>query len=424
MPRSFNQAKLDSPTARKKLQPWHGVYWNVIAKGCSLGYRRNSATKAGVWYAKYSPPKDVAAGLGGVRMQTTLGAADDFTPADGVTSMTFEQARSKATEWFPVAAHSSTGVRPRRAGYTVTDACHDYLRSQEGHSLYLKQTSSVIERNIVPHLGNAWVERLTRARIEDWMRNIAENRRRKPGNGVDPKSEEALRRAKETGNRILRVLKAALNRCLNEGKVACNGIAWKTVKQFRNVAQTRTRFLSDLEAQKLVAGCPPSFRMLLQGALFTGARYSELLRLRVLDFDPVSSTLLIAQSKSGKPRRIYLDSEASAFFGYICAGRPSGDVIFRMDSINRMMTHRMMEKAVATAGIEPLTFHELRHTAASRWARLGLSLAEIAAQLGHADVRMTQRYAHLCQQTLAAKIRAMPGMGIYQFDSQQSHVIQ
>jgi len=71
--------------------------------------------------------------------------------------------------------------------------------------------------------------------------------------------------------------------------------------------------------------------------------------------------------------------------------------------------------ACKAAEIEPLTFHELRHSAASRWARQGLSLAEIAQQLGHADIRMTQRYAHLCQQTLADKIRQMPAMGIYEF---------
>jgi hypothetical protein len=65
----------------------------------------------------------------------------------------------------------------------------------------------------------------------------------------------------------------------------------------------------------------------------------------------------------------------------------------------------LMEEACKAAEIEPLTFHELRHSAASRWARQGLSLGEIAQQLGHADVRMTQRYAHLCQQTLANKIR-------------------
>ena len=78
----------------------------------------------------------------------------------------------------------------------------------------------------------------------------------------------------------------------------------------------------------------------------------------------------------------------------------------------------MMAGATKAANIEALTFHELRHTAASRWARLGLSLAEIAQQLGHADLRMTQKYAHLCQQTIADKIRALPAMGIYEAQQQ------
>jgi integrase len=78
-----------------------------------------------------------------------------------------------------------------------------------------------------------------------------------------------------------------------------------------------------------------------------------------------------------------------------------------------MQTHRAMIAAAKAAKIPPLTFHELRHSAASRWARQGLSLAEIAQQLGHSDTRMTLRYAHLCQDTLANKIRALKPMRIY-----------
>ncbi len=84
----------------------------------------------------------------------------------------------------------------------------------------------------------------------------------------------------------------------------------------------------------------------------------------------------------------------------------------------------LMDVACKAAEIDRVNFHELRHTAASRWARQGLSLAEIAQQLGHADVRMTQRYAHLCQRTLADKIRAMPAMGIYQVEQAQPMTVQ
>jgi integrase len=100
----------------------------------------------------------------------------------------------------------------------------------------------------------------------------------------------------------------------------------------------------------------------------------------------------------------------------VCDKRRRNDFIFA-DAGKRWKKDSakgLMEAACKAGEIEALTFHELRHSAASRWARQGLSLAEIAQQLGHADVRMTQRYAHLCQQTLANKIRRMPAVGIYE----------
>jgi integrase len=416
MARRANQAKLDSQTARRRLAPQHGVYWNLLSKGCSLGYRRSTATKAGMWYAKYSATKDaVADALGQVRFQTTIGVADDVAPADGATLLSYEQARARANEWFPVAAHKLTGVTPQHGDYTVTDACRDYLTSLEGRSRSLYETNAMINRNVAPLMGATAVQRLTRARIEKWLRQLVEVPRRKPRNGLDPASEEAVRRRKDTANRNLTVLKAALNRSLADGKVACTGLAWKQVRPFKDVGQTRTRFLSDLDARKLVAACLDDFKLLVQGALFSGARYSELTRLLVFDFDPSSSTLLVAHSKPGKPRRIYLDAEAANFFNDACAGKSAAQHIFELGGApwKEDDAQGRMAEAAKVAGIEPLTFHELRHTAASRWARLGLSLAEVAAQLGHADVRMTQRYAHLCQQTLADKVRALPAMGIY-----------
>jgi hypothetical protein len=46
-------------------------------------------------------------------------------------------------------------------------------------------------------------------------------------------------------------------------------------------------------------------------------------------------------------------------------------------------------------------FHDLRHTHATWLRRSGVQLDEIAKQLGHSDLRMTQRYAHL----VASQIR-------------------
>ena len=414
MAQRANRVKLDSPTARKRLVANQSVYWNTVSRGCSLGYRRAANNTSGVWKVKYVPPKD-AGGSTSRRIQETIGAADDMLAADGVTVLSYEQARKKANEWFPTALQKATGLVPQRRDYTVEDACSEYLNALEGRKpTYIPR--KVINAVMVPALGKVAVEKLTRARIEQWLKDIAEKPRRKPRHDLKPDDDEAKRRRKDTANRYLTILRAALTRALADGKVACSGIAWKSVKPFPQVDQRRTRFLSDDEARKIVDKCGPDFGLLVRAGLFSGCRYGELARLLISDFDAGVGALFVSHSKNGRPRQVYLDPEATQFFAAVCNKRRRNDCIFTDDGKQwkKDSAKGMMEAACKAAEIEPLTFHELRHSAASRWARQGLSLAQIAQQLGHADIRMTQRYAHLCQQTLATKIRHIPAMGIYE----------
>ena len=53
-------------------------------------------------------------------------------------------------------------------------------------------------------------------------------------------------------------------------------------------------------------------------------------------------------------------------------------------------------KALRRAEIDDFRFHDLRHTCASYLAQNGASLLEIADVLGHKQIQMTKRYAHLC----------------------------
>jgi integrase len=47
--------------------------------------------------------------------------------------------------------------------------------------------------------------------------------------------------------------------------------------------------------------------------------------------------------------------------------------------------------------VQPNGFHQLRHSAASRWVTLGVSLKVVAEQLGHVDTAMVERYCgHPC----------------------------
>ncbi len=52
------------------------------------------------------------------------------------------------------------------------------------------------------------------------------------------------------------------------------------------------------------------------------------------------------------------------------------------------------------AGIKDFRFHDLRHTFATRLAQAGVDLYKISKLLGHKDIKMTQRYAHHCPDSL------------------------
>ena len=69
--------------------------------------------------------------------------------------------------------------------------------------------------------------------------------------------------------------------------------------------------------------------------------------------------------------------------------------------------HGPIRKAYTAAGLEPLTFHELRHTYASALINRGVPLVFVAQQFGHADTRMVEEhYGHLCETAKRDAIRS------------------
>lgn len=80
---------------------------------------------------------------------------------------------------------------------------------------------------------------------------------------------------------------------------------------------------------------------------------------------------------------------------------------------------RPFAAACIAAKIAPIAFHGLRHTYASRLAMKGVPLAVIAAQLGHADIRMVEKhYGHLAPSYVADTVRAAFGsMGLVETDN-------
>ena len=113
-----------------------------------------------------------------------------------------------------------------------------------------------------------------------------------------------------------------------------------------------------------------------------------------------------------------LTDEAKAAFETWTSGHASADLVFRRADGEQWGTShqkRPLDEASACAKITPaVNFHILRHTHGSHLAMNGVPMGVIAAQLGHADTRMTEKhYAHLAPNYIAQTIRAnFPVLGI------------
>lgn len=68
---------------------------------------------------------------------------------------------------------------------------------------------------------------------------------------------------------------------------------------------------------------------------------------------------------------------------------------------------RAWQRARALVGLEHVTLHDLRHSAASEMVNAGVDLYTVGRVLGHRDSRSTQRYSHLTAETLAAAVGAI-----------------
>jgi integrase len=261
--------------------------------------------------------------------------------------------------------------------------------------------------------------------LRDWHHTIADKPRQARGKrGGPPKDakrrtsgRDAIRKRRATANRVLTVLKAALNHAWREG-IAPSDDAWRRVSPFKAVDAPVIRYLSGEEVRRLVNACPVDFRGLVRGALLTGCRYGELIALRAADYNANAGTVTVRESKAGKVRHVVLTDEGRTLFEALTAGRPGdGFVYLRADGKPWGASHqqRPLAEACARARISPaVSFHILRHSHGSALAMRGAPMGVIAAQLGHSDTRMTEKhYAHLAPSYVADTIRAhFPTLGI------------
>jgi integrase len=148
-------------------------------------------------------------------------------------------------------------------------------------------------------------------------------------------------------------------------------------------------------------------RMLVLIALTTGMRQAEIYGLE--RNDPMYGEGLIAvraKLKGGKIRYVPMTPELAFELRRYCEAFARGsDRIFppkKGAKSGRQRVEGSFEDLLERAGLEDFHFHDLRHTFASWYMMNGGDLYELAKILGHANIKMTQRYAKLARKHIAS----------------------
>src|SRR5262245_15420677 len=399
MARRIRESILDSRDARLKLKGRGKPYWRSIGSGLHVGYRKGKDARR--WVAR------IYVGRGQYVVET-IGQADDFADADGLDVLTFWQAQDRARQ---LAAKRTASGGQRRGPYTVAAAMADYLEHIAAKpSCY--DMRKRLEAYVTPELAKTDVAKLTKTDVVGWHRGIAKQpprTRTKDGSmqryrAVDMRDPETIRRRQDSANRILGMFMAALNLAAAAGK-APDG-PWRLARPFSDVARSRARSLNGAACKLLLNSCDPDFRAQVHALLLTGARYQEVARLSVEDFNPHAGTLHVRQSKTGKDRHVHLTDEGQVFFAQLAAGRRGSDRLLGR-AWGKSNQTKPMAVACERAKIDPpIGLHQLRHTFASLAVMNGTPLMVVAIALGHSTTRMVEKhYGHLSRSYVAETIR-------------------
>lgn len=167
--------------------------------------------------------------------------------------------------------------------------------------------------------------------------------------------------------------------------------------------QATPKGLTPTQTRALLAVVPETLsgrrdRAIILTAVLTGLRREELIALTAsaIGLDDDGTPMYTARTKGGKLRYRELPGPAwEAITAYLNdAGRPLSDLDDddRLFPISSQTLYENLRRYGEAIGVEGLTVHTLRHTAAKLRRQSGASLEDVQAVLGHSNIATTARY--------------------------------
>ncbi|MBX3326874.1 MAG: site-specific integrase [Nitrospira sp.] len=213
-------------------------------------------------------------------------------------------------------------------------------------------------------------------------------------------------------NRYAAWLRHVFNGVVKDGRLPNNAVL--KLKMYKE-PKGKTRFLSIEEEQILLNKLGPTHGSWVRLAILTGMRQSEQFRLRWKDVDLERGILTLPTTKAGGVQYVHLNEEAKSILRGFDSWQqskwvfPSENPATPLDARN--FYNRVWVPIVADTDMEWATWHDLRHTFASRLAMTGHNEGTIAALLRHSSTALVKRYAHLSPSHLKAAVEGVAEFG-------------
>lgn len=306
-------------------------------------------------------------------------------------SISLDQARKTALK---LRGQIALGIDPvaeksvRRAVPSFADFIEQrYLPFVKGYKRSWRTDESLLRNHLLPTLGKRHLDEISKTDII----SIHHGRR-------------AAGAALGSANRLLILLRYIYNLAMRWEIPGVTVNPTRDVALFENPNKME-RYLSQTEAQRLYEAVCESgntmLRFIIPMLILTGARKREVLDAQWEDFDLLLRQWRIPVTKAGKPRYVPLSDGVLQ----LLAAVPHDDScpwVFANPRTNKpyVSIFHAWDTARARAGLADVRIHDLRHSFASFLVNAGRSLYEVQKILGHTQVKTTQRYAHLAQETL------------------------
>jgi len=366
--------RIDTVEGRNRLKARTPPYWQKLANGHHLGYRKSKANLDGTWLAQAYDSSTAK------QTRLSLGSLDQH-PAH----QRFDEAKKLAEAWF---GHLGRGGSVK--AITVKDACAKY-GAQLKDSGAIKNAADLQAR--FDRWGNGHkiaatsLQKLTRKMVEDWRNELA-----KAPVLTNPHSDKTKTRTRSpsTLNRDMAALRAALNNAHDHGDVTTD-MAWRVaLRAIESAGGRRDTYIDRMQRAALVGKAPTDLAPFLKALSLVPLRPGAVASLTAGNFNSQHGVLTVGQDKAGRDRRIKLPAETNKFFSGLAANKlPSAPLLTRSDGQpwNKDSWKKPIKAAAALANLPPeLTAYTLRHSVITDLVTDGLDLLTVAQQRGRSVV--------------------------------------